>query len=107
MTCYQDGVAFAIYDKVYVGAAGDGYQFWEYNPSTDGWAQKSTHPGGPMDDPMTFSLGGAGYCAFQCDVCHNNISTGDRRFRQEENTFVSIRCFDEGAHRNTFPVTLA
>ncbi len=63
------GVAFSIGGKGYVGTGGGwatsslscSDDFWEYDPSTDTWTQKTTFPGGPRWFAVGFVIGNKGY----------------------------------------------
>lgn len=61
-------VGFAIEGKGYIGTGSpsstignETNDFWEYNPLTDTWTQKSLFAGGPRDRAVGFSIGEKGY----------------------------------------------
>jgi N-acetylneuraminic acid mutarotase len=67
-TVRQRPVYFAIGNKGYIGTGSETYpiyhfrkDFWEYNPSTNVWTQKSDFGGSPRYTAIGFSIGTKGY----------------------------------------------
>ncbi len=64
----EGAVGFSIDSKGYIGTGGRSnpfltvYQdFWQYDPVSDAWAQKTDFPGGPRREAVGFSIGNKGY----------------------------------------------
>lgn len=62
------GIGFSLDEKGYVGTGFNADleieeldDFWEYNPSSNEWTQKSSFEGGPRYSAVSFSLLGSGY----------------------------------------------
>lgn len=70
------GTGFSIGSKGYIGTGESGNfpnltyynDFWEYNPSTNSWSQKSSFPGTPRRWAVGFSIGNHGYIGTGVDV---------------------------------------
>ena len=67
--------AFSIGNKGYLGAGGDSvnylHDFWEYDPSSDVWTQKTNFPAYyASEEPIGFSIGNYGYivCSYSNEL---------------------------------------
>lgn len=69
------GIGFAMNGKGYVGFGYDGPElmndFWEYDPTSNGWTQLADHPTSGRSGSIAFSANGKGYVGGGAD--DNNI----------------------------------
>lgn len=77
-------VGFSIGEKGYIGTGNDGSNstdvtkdFWEYDPSTDNWSQKTDFPGKARYVSVGFSLNNKGYIGLGWDGELTNIYQKD------------------------------
>jgi N-acetylneuraminic acid mutarotase len=76
----QYAVGFSIGNKGYIGTGAGNYptygsfvnDFWEYDPSTDSWTQKSNFGGAPRIWAVGFSIGTKGYIGTGRGLNSNN-----------------------------------
>lgn len=58
-------VAFSVNERGYFGTGFDGKEyykdFWEYDPETNKWTQKTDFPGSARNDATAFGLSDKGY----------------------------------------------
>lgn len=67
---------FSIGNKAFLGTGSDGTDrndFWEYDPSTDSWAQKANLGGVPRIGATGFSIGSKGYIGLGLDSASNEL----------------------------------
>jgi N-acetylneuraminic acid mutarotase len=94
--------SFVIGNYAYIGAGMNGNntpsgstEFYQYDPSTDAWTQKTDFPGGGRNSPAGFAIDGNGYLGTGYDLNGHYLSDF-WKYNPSTNTWSGIKDFGGG-----------
>jgi N-acetylneuraminic acid mutarotase len=92
-----DATGFAIGGKCYMGTGYNSGNYlsdwWEYDPVTDSWTQKASHPGTGVVEAVSFTIGSFGY------VVSAPISNDVYKYDPAANSWTAVASFPGGSRQ--------
>ncbi len=92
-----DATGFAIGGKCYMGTGYNSSTYlsdwWEYDPATDVWTQKASHPGSGIVEAASFTIGSFGY------VVSAPVSNDVYKYDPVANTWTPVASFPGGSRQ--------
>jgi len=100
----SSAVSFVINNKAYIGTgygnSENFYDFWEFDPQTNGWVRKADLPGGARYGAIAFTIGSLGYVGGGTYFVDPSLRNAFWSYNKSSNTWTRKADIPGGQHRS-------